>query len=1227
MATYDIIGAGSSSGNPVTVFMGCEDSVNICWTGRQTVDAYCSECYYLDSQYCQIISNVTESTTGTISWEGKTVYYKIVKNCEPEPVPQSCSTYTYSDFSFYTVPTYVEVDYEGYIDIYYSYTVTCLHADGSIGGIDNLSGMESVPFSSFTSGDTVYTYDFAPISDVCSACSGVAKVYIISDEDTCDSGITVDITTVFSPSVVPGLPSSGTDVTINVMSRKVEVNEDCTKVVTNSGDTLIWHVKCCSSCTENSGCCADHTVSSAFTMDYIKGLAGLTGDEDAVIRYNGVKVTSNLIPYSIIQKAKGTEECSASTEDKVTKYCVDSGSVLVEYETSYMSNEWSSGGTVPFEGGRIKVSWKYSACTYSCVDSACTAISCSDSAMTWEEIIDISSCDERAYCTPESEYDEDTDECKCTGSCSHACPDGECSYTCPNNDGEVSGNCVIYFKEYDSNCSSCGSGKPENNSDVIYNKIPYTFRQNCKGDCKSYSSITYDKQTISGIDKCFSATSSFTVSGTVTVGYIGFQCSPTSSYTTSATVEVDITPNNSNSARTVFEDDRIALIQDPGPCDDDTLCGAEVTLISGLTRGDYALVNFYSGETTDERYLQATYPIRSGETEGYYSDFSAATVVMDSDPDNNNDYIYKYYDSTKKIPSSGVLLGCGEGLSKSLSAVAETYCACKKLKGVTGGTVPATGDSGIEVATYSATTCTGEWKLGVMAASEDTPNIIDLSTIEFDDDNGVLKATVNSACTERTGDYVIYNTVTSTSCKTGSFTVTQSAYECGCSDMNFDVSPSSVEIGQAQGSSAEVTISNYGCCLPYSATVVEGGTWLDASLDGNKVTITTLAANPEVATRTGTVKFIAVEGGSVCNDGSSIEVTQAGAECNCGNMHFEVSPSAVTLGSEAGSMAEVSITNYVCIPPYSDMDDWLDITLNESEDKFIISSKTANESSEERVGIIEFKFNEGDEPCSSPTITVTQSAREIPDCPTDYLIGLAGGNISAGGGEYELARFKNDLSDYTTALTATMSDGSSASITDSSTTYSEDSTYNVIKVSVPANQNEDTRTISVGCTLTHTEGTPVCTDTKTFTQDGAEPTPTCGCNSITFNGGEFEEDEYEGIPVYRIEIDKSSQRITAATIDSDCTPRNRSLDKYETITTNNDWEDIVNGDSTPGDTELVLVINANNASSSREGYGKIMYDIDGTECTTIIHLVQSGTVTVCDCNNVTWKGTEEADPT
>lgn len=584
MATYSIIGAGSSSRSPVTVFAGCETSVNICWVGRKTInpnEGYCTECYYIDSQYCDTVTGVTGNKTGNITWNGQPVYYDIKKNCSPAPTPQTCTSGC-SDFSLYTVPTYVPFDYDDYIDIYYKYTITCEGTDGYIGEKEELSGMESIPFSSFTSGSTAYTYNFKPLSRYPEVCSGTAKVFILSDEDSCISGTTVDVTTIFTPSVVPALPSSGTDVTISISCKKVEVDKDCNRKITNSGDTLTWHVRCF------SNCCSDHIVSSAFTMNYIRHLAGVAENEDAIFRYNGIKVPSGstTIPYSITQKAKYTEECSGSTGDKETKYCVDSGTVKVEYETSYMINEWVSDSSVPFGGGRIKVSWDYSAFTYSCGDSGCTLIGHSDSAMTWEEIIDIPACDEM---------------------------DEVCEYTERDSDGMITGNCIIYFKEHDSNCNSCEGEIPPGETKE-FNKISYTFVQNCDSTCKEYTSIIYDKQTIVR-DKCFTGSVSTIVPFTSITEYVGEFCPSKVVNTGMTAATAYITSvNNSPSARTVFENDMIIVRQSEGPCNGDVHCTEEWGTGTVIKYGVPATGGTYELTANDIPYTSDTCVVTTANT-------------------------------------------------------------------------------------------------------------------------------------------------------------------------------------------------------------------------------------------------------------------------------------------------------------------------------------------------------------------------------------------------------------------------------------------------------------------------------------------------------------------------------------------------------------------------------------------------------------------------------------
>lgn len=234
--------------------------------------------------------------------------------------------------------------------------------------------------------------------------------------------------------------------------------------------------------------------------------------------------------------------------------------------------------------------------------------------------------------------------------------------------------------------------------------------------------------------------------------------------------------------------------------------------------------------------------------------------------------------------------------------------------------------------------------------------------------------------------------------------------------------------------------------------------------------------------------------------------TVSGAPCSCTVTSSYPSTNAHSSAAETSSFVVGTINDSNCeeiIITYVEEEsngDWLSCKSLEIDENNNITSSGLTENDSDSTRYATYSFSCGG------TLEFYQSAREIPDCPTDYLIGLASGNISAGGGEYELARFKNDLSDYTTALTVSMSDGSSATIADSGTSYAYDSSYNVIKVNVPQNTSTNSRTISVGCTLTHTGGTPVCTDTKTFTQDGTEPTPTCGCDSITFEGGTSETD-------------------------------------------------------------------------------------------------------------------------
>ncbi len=96
----------------------------------------------------------------------------------------------------------------------------------------------------------------------------------------------------------------------------------------------------------------------------------------------------------------------------------------------------------------------------------------------------------------------------------------------------------------------------------------------------------------------------------------------------------------------------------------------------------------------------------------------------------------------------------------------------------------------------------------------------------------------------------------------------------------------------------------------------------------------------------------------------------------------------------------------------------------------------------------------------------------------------------------------------------------------------------------------------------------------------------------------------------RINIEKTGKIFTALTIDSSCTPGNRSLTKYEGVTTDNKWDEIIDTDHVALEDTCLRLQSTTNTGEKREGYGKIMYEINGKTCEKILHIVQDGSITV-----------------
>lgn len=243
------------------------------------------------------------------------------------------------------------------------------------------------------------------------------------------------------------------------------------------------------------------------------------------------------------------------------------------------------------------------------------------------------------------------------------------------------------------------------------------------------------------------------------------------------------------------------------------------------------------------------------------------------------------------------------------------------------------------------------------------------------------------------------------------------------------------------------------------------------------------------------------------------------------------------------------------------------------------------------------------------SLTVCQ-AKKQENCPSSYLIGLAAGTISADGGNYSLARFKTDLSNFTTALTISLSDGASISIYNSGTTYGPDTSYNVIDASVPANSSINSRTISLTCTLTHTGGTPVCSSTAVFTQLGGCPARVTYLRSLTSS---IQQAGASCVALARFKNNMTDYSTAITVSVSDGTT-------MAICTTANTWAD--------DNTWNLIQINVpeNSSANSRTITMKCaLTHTGGTVCSGYVTTTQAGNV--CDCNAITVNGTYEADPT
>ena len=122
--TYNVVGAGSSANNPVTVYHDCGvGTVQVCWTGRLSTNGKCGEDMHLDEEYCDSVTVPSrEDASGSITWtapDGTThsIYYKsISRPCPPDPTGCTSGCVN-STLTAYASPMYISDS--GNTSIYY----------------------------------------------------------------------------------------------------------------------------------------------------------------------------------------------------------------------------------------------------------------------------------------------------------------------------------------------------------------------------------------------------------------------------------------------------------------------------------------------------------------------------------------------------------------------------------------------------------------------------------------------------------------------------------------------------------------------------------------------------------------------------------------------------------------------------------------------------------------------------------------------------------------------------------------------------------------------------------------------------------------------------------------------------------------------------------------------------------------------------------------------------
>ena len=443
---HKVIGAGDKATNPIIVNLDCETSAGtISWVGREMLSDNCGCNKYYDNRYYTEISGETEHVK-THTWEGVPVYYESKLDC-PSEEDETCSEYFCSDLSAYAVPSHVKEGFSGTIEIHYDYFLTRVNEHEKICSREKITGVDVIKYPEQTDiANNSYTFI---VCDDC-PCSGSQKTIFFTtykDDGTCTENTTIELSVTTSTNEVSW---NGETISVIYSFVKTKTNEDCSTKKISGSIYENWVIPECSSPSEDKPkyCCEDHDITSSTTVGNVITNLGLTLGGNEVIIYDGEQVgTEKVITYSVTQKAKTTDECQSTCENKTT-YCVDSGSVKVFYD---VNGEWvieddPSEPVIPEEGGRIMLKFSGTATT---ILSDCSEY---DNNFSREIIIDVPSCHRKTASAPYVYYFTDGEQ---TDGCDY--PRGK------KDDGTIFYNKITY--NYNQPCNGCYRIEPTSGLD------------------------------------------------------------------------------------------------------------------------------------------------------------------------------------------------------------------------------------------------------------------------------------------------------------------------------------------------------------------------------------------------------------------------------------------------------------------------------------------------------------------------------------------------------------------------------------------------------------------------------------------------------------------------------------------------------------------------------------------------------------------------------------------